>query len=303
MPARSLDRAKRPSEWSLDQQPVALSAEQKFQAEGFSAVDRALSVIEILGDLPEGLTLSDLAKRLDVNKAIAHRLVATLEVRNYVFRHELSGRLHLTYKVSNLGLRRLAQNCLLDQSSVILRGLADATGELARLAVVEGNRITWVAAATGMARALQVDASYSLRIALHAHAAGKAWLATLPFDQALSLLVATGLPALTPQTLTRVEDIRADLETIATRGYAISFEEHSIGVGAVAVPVSVRQVTGQSSCVGTISLAAPTARLGRADLEGLSALLSVAAGRLAERWPLEQREVAAVLSPRVEGSA
>jgi IclR family acetate operon transcriptional repressor len=247
---------------------------------------RALRVIELLAAEPAGLSLSEIARRLVVNKAIAHRLLLALEAANYAYRHELSGLFHLTFKVSNLGLRKLAQHSLLDQAGGVLRGLADRTGEVVRLAVVERDRITWVAASTGPARELRVDPSYSLEIRVHAHAAGKAWLATLPPARARAILRVAGTERLTPHTLTTLRAIEADLQVAAAKGYSLSVEEHSLGVGAIAAPILVPQIDGAARCVGTVSVAAPISRMDRAGLEACAPALIGATQRLAERWPI-----------------
>jgi IclR family acetate operon transcriptional repressor len=255
-------------------------------AEGILSVERALAVIEQLADLPGGRSHSEIARRLGVNKSIAAKLLTSLERAGYVFRHQQTGQYCLTYKVSNLGLRQLARTNLLDQSSVVLRTLADATGELVRLAVVEQDRVTWVAASVGQKRTLQIDPAYGLDIRLHIHAAGKAWVAMLPFEEAWPLIMARGIQAATPHTLTSAQAIRDDLAEARRRGFAMSYEEGELGVGAIAAPVMVRQIDGAGRCVGSVSLAAPTSRMSRADLEASAPLVINTAQRLAEIWPV-----------------
>ena len=254
--------------------------------EAFVSVERAFAVIEQLADLPGGRSHSEIARQLGVNKSIAARLLNSLERAGYVFRHPQTGQYCLTYKVSNLGLRQLARTNLLDQSSVALRSLADSTGELARLAVVERDRITWVAAAVGQKRTLQIDPAYGLDILLHIHAAGKAWVATLPFEDAWALIEARGVQAPTPHTLTTAPALRAELEATQRRGFATSFEEGELGVGAIAAPVVVRQIDGTGLCVGSVSLAAPTSRMGRAEFEACAPQVIQTANRLAAMWPV-----------------
>ena len=49
-------------------------------------LDRGLAVLATLADAPLGLKPAELAQRLDVHKAIAYRLVATLETHGLVRR-------------------------------------------------------------------------------------------------------------------------------------------------------------------------------------------------------------------------
>ncbi|MDQ1374283.1 MAG: hypothetical protein QOJ09_1621, partial [Actinomycetota bacterium] len=49
---------------------------------------RAIGVLDFLAAHPgEGFTLSELARRLDLNKATAHALLATLTDAGYLLRH------------------------------------------------------------------------------------------------------------------------------------------------------------------------------------------------------------------------
>ena len=82
----------------------------------------------------------------------------------YVWRDDIAQRYHLTYRVSNLGLRQLQQSGLLGQCTSLLEDLAERTGELVRLAVVErGEKITWVYAVVGTRRTLRDRSEFQFR--------------------------------------------------------------------------------------------------------------------------------------------
>ena len=49
-------------------------------------LDRGLRVLDVLAASPDGLTMTELAARMEVNRTIVHRLVATLETRALVRR-------------------------------------------------------------------------------------------------------------------------------------------------------------------------------------------------------------------------
>lgn len=269
--------------------PQAREAERP-QEETIVSVERAFAVVEALADAGDGLSLSDIARLLSVNKAIASKILNTLSGLGYVWRDELSQTFQLTYRISNLSLRKLQQSRLLGQCSAALRALAEESGELARLAVVEhGERITWVHAAVGRKRTLQIDPNYGLDICLNTHAVAKAWLATLPFERALALILRQGVKALTPHSRINIEDIRADLEETRRRGFAFSYEEHELGVGAVAAAIVIPTLGGGRVGVGAVSLAAPTVRVNREELAAMGPLVIQTVERLAAAWPLDER--------------
>lgn len=255
------------------------------------SVSRAFEIIEMLTEAVDGLPLSEIARRLSLNKAIVTKLLHTLESMMLVWRDERMQRYYLTYRISNLGLRHMQTSRLLDQCSAALRQLAEETGELVRLAIVEpgGQRIVWVQSFAGSKRSLRIDPNYTLEIGLHTHATGKAWLSTMPFQEALKLLLAHGLAPLTPYSKASITEIREELEEVARRGFALSYEENELGVGAVAAPIRASTLGGAPECVGVVSLAAPTNRMSRSDLESCGLLVVGTTNRLGETWPLEAR--------------
>jgi IclR family acetate operon transcriptional repressor len=256
------------------------------QNETLAGVERALFIIEQLADAPNGLSFTEVLNLLRVNKSIAFKLLNTLIAARYVFKDERTGNYCLTYRVSNVGMKKMSRSRLLDQSQPILRELADATGEFVRLAVVEQDTITWVLSMLTKRRMLQVDPGYSTDISLNTHAAGKAWLATLDPARARRLILEHGIRRMTPHSLTDIRKIMADLRLTAERGYAISYEEHGLGVGAIGAPVKVHPLDGnQPVCVGVVTLAAPVAHMDRTALEQCAPKVIATAEKLASVWP------------------
>jgi IclR family transcriptional regulator, acetate operon repressor len=254
------------------------------------AVERALEMIELLSGAADGLSLAEISRELIINKAIASRLLETLEHAGYVWRDDIAQRYHLTYRISNLGLRQLQQSGLLGQCTSLLEDLAERTGELVRLSVVErGEKITWVYAVVGTRRTLRIDPNFNFEVSLHSHATGKAWLMMLTPKRAMELLKREGIAALTPHTNVDLKSLRKELDTAGRRGFALTYEENEIGVGAVAAPIMAPRLSGGTECVGVVSVAAPTNRMTRADIEACGPLAAEVASRLALMWPLDER--------------
>lgn len=255
------------------------------QGDSITGVERALFIIEQLAGAPDGLSFTEILHLLSVNKSIAFRLLNTLINTRYIFKNEVTGNYSLTYKISNVGLRKMTGSRLLNQSQVILRELADSTGEFVRLAVAEQDTITWVLSILGRKRMLQIDPNYSLDIGLHTHAAGKAWLSTLDEEHAQRLILKSGIQRMTQHSLVDLKKIMANIRKAKQDGYAISYEEHAIGVGAIGVPVIVPQMDGRPLCVGVVTLATPCVHMDRTALEASAPKMMETAGKLASVWP------------------
>lgn len=254
---------------------------------GLAAVQRTLRTIECLADTEQGLSVTEIGQRLKVNKSIAFRILSALMDAGYVYQNEVTLRYHLTYKISNLGLRQLATARLIDQCGPILRTLAEETGELVRLAVIEADQVIWVHASSGRQRRLVIDPIYSHEIIYHVHAAGKAWLFTLPAEKVERLVGTSKLGQETSKSISSLKALMEDLQKSRKRGFAMNYEESDLGVGAVAAPIMVTGLGRDSICVGVVSLAAPTSRMNREALIAAAPQVIEATRRLADVWPLK----------------
>lgn len=289
-----MPRASSPSPTSANRRTDSVQPAE----ETIVSVERAFAIVAMLSDAAEGASLADIARHLDVNKAIALKLLTTLQGLHVVWRDEVAQRYNLTYRISNLGLRQLQKTRLLDQAAAKLKLLAEETGELVRLGVVEnGDRITWVYAVAGAKRTFQIDPNYTLEAYLHTTAIGKAWLATLPFELALKYMLREGMKPLTKYTKTTASEIRSELELTRKRGYATSFEESELGVIAIAAPILVTSLAGERECVGAVSVAAPTNRMDARALTACSPQLLATVERLSQIWPLEPRTMRVLENP------
>lgn len=256
------------------------------QNETIVGVERALFIIERLAEANNGLSFSEILALLDVNKSIAFKLLNTLLATQYIYKDEQTGNYTLTYRISNIGMKKMSKSRLLNQSQVILRELADDTGGFIRLAIAEQDTITWVLSMLTKKRFLQIDPEYSTEICLNTHAAGKAWLATMEPARARKLILQRGIQRMTQHSLVDIKSIMADIKTGAARGYAISIEEHGIGAGAIGAPIMVEK-DGHSElvCGGVVTLAAPLVHMDRNALEQFAPRVIAAARKLATVWP------------------
>jgi DNA-binding IclR family transcriptional regulator len=105
-------------------------------------LDRGLRALEELADVPTGLTVTELAERLHVNRTIVYRLLATLELHGLA-RRDASGRARLSIGV--LALARRVQPLLREAAAIPLRRLAEEVGATAHLTVVDGTEALAVA--------------------------------------------------------------------------------------------------------------------------------------------------------------
>src|SRR5918998_1928724 len=105
-------------------------------AETSQTLDRGLRVLGVLAQSPQGLTVTELAARLAVNRTVVYRLISTLEQHGLV-RRDARGRLFVGLGV--LHLASAVQPLLRDLAVPVLRALAEAIGSTAHLTVADGD--------------------------------------------------------------------------------------------------------------------------------------------------------------------
>jgi IclR family acetate operon transcriptional repressor len=250
---------------------------------GSTSIGRTMRTLELLAGEPRGLRVTDLANALEVNRAIPHRILADLTELGYVIQDPRTERYRVTFKVGSLGLRQLETAGIIRWAQDELDKLAAKTRELVRLAVVSEKTLRWVAKAQGSASALTLDGVSGAEVVLHATASGKAWLSTLPHDEAAACLAERGLAAQTVRTETDLTQVMHDVALARTHGYALVEEEMEVGVCAIAVPV-VPPESADGRAVATVSIAGPAARLSHDRLVGYAPALTVVARQLEAQW-------------------
>jgi DNA-binding IclR family transcriptional regulator len=138
-------------------------------------LDRALRLLRLLGESGgRGMSVSEIARSLDVGRPVVYRLLATLDEHGWVRRLDDS-RVRLGLAV--LELAAAAEPVLRQLSAPLLRQLADEVGATAHLTVAEGDEGIAVAVVEPRWSTFHVAYRVGTRHPLEAGAAGKAILA------------------------------------------------------------------------------------------------------------------------------
>lgn len=257
-----------------------------------SATQRSLDMLELLAGHPEGLGLTEICAPLAIPKSAGHRLLGLLGERGYVSHDRDGGQYALTMKLALLGMRYFTGAGFNDLAQPILDRLAAASGELARLAIAEGDRLLWVAKAQGARYGLRYDPDTGQNVILHATSVGKAWLSTLPEEEAVRIVEAAGFGTpkrFGPRVMRTLADLRQALRETRARGYGVAVEEGEPGMAAIAVAVRASPAP-DAPAVGTLSLAGPVARMTPERRDGFAReLLAPAARELSALWPIRMR--------------
>jgi len=243
-------------------------------------LERTLGILELLAQHGEGLELAAMADQLDIPRSAVHRLLADLIRCGYVRQLRDHGDYMLTTKLVSMGLSFLSHSGIVDIAQPLLDRLAEISGELVRLSVIDGNRLTWVARAQGARQGLRYDPDMGSDARLSCSSSGLAWMSALSDDQALTLVSQQGLGSpdeFGPSAPRSLQEVLALVQATRARGYAITQETYTPGLNAMAAPV---RFNGQPP-IGIISIAGPTVRFTEARMQALGPELVSFAAQMA----------------------
>ncbi|MGO4303625.1 IclR family transcriptional regulator [Cupriavidus sp. RAF12] len=261
-------------------------------------LERALAVMELLATQPEGVPLASISQELDIPQSAAHRLLNELSRCGYVRQLRDHGDYALTARVASIGLSFLSATGIVDIAQPFVDRLAQISGELVRLAIVDGDRLTWVAKAQGARHGLRYDPDMGMDAKLSCSASGHAWMLTMTDERALELVTRQGFGSpqeYGPNAPTTIAALTKMLHEGRKRGYAMINEVFAPGMTAMAAPI---QRKGQEP-IGVLSVAGPAMRLTEARMVSLApdllavadelSLASLASPMFRTRFPLQGR--------------
>jgi IclR family transcriptional regulator, acetate operon repressor len=247
---------------------------------GTGTLDRSLRILEALAAHPEGLALAAVSDDLELPRSACHRLLNELQRCGYVRQVREHGDYALTTKLASVGLGWLGASGIVDIAQPIIDRLAETTGELVRLALVDGDRLTFVAKAQGARFGLRYDPDMGIDVRLSCSAGGHAWLMTLTEERATELVAKQGFGeprAYGPKAPTTFKALMRALDEDRQRGYSLMTEMYAPGMSAMAAPVRRRQ----EPAIGVITVAGPLVRLTEERMQRFGDAVVGAAGELA----------------------
>ena len=244
------------------------------------ALEKSLAILEYLTAFPDGVALGQIATDLNQLRSGCHRTLHELIRYGYVRQLPQRGDYALTTRMASMGLSFLSKSGVVDIAQPVISRLANATEELVRLAIVDGERLTLVAKAQGARSGLLYDPDMGIDLRLSCSAAGQAWLMTLPEDVAIEYVTRQGIgnpKEYGPNAPTSIKALLKVLEEHRKRRFSIIQDAYAPGMSSMAAPV--RREGEQAT--GVIVIAGPSSRLTHKRMTSFGPALLAAAEELA----------------------
>jgi DNA-binding IclR family transcriptional regulator len=195
---------------------------------GIQVIARAASILRALESEPSGLSLGDLAARLDLARSTVQRIVGALVDEGLLI--SAGPRSGVTLGPA---LTRLAAAAIIDTELTVrpfLQELSREIGETVDLSILQGTRAVFVDQVVGPSRLAAISA-VGETFPLHCTANGKALLCRMPAERRDRILAAP-LTTHTANTLTDRTLLTSELDRAADTGIAWDMEEHTEGICA-----------------------------------------------------------------------
>jgi IclR family acetate operon transcriptional repressor len=238
------------------------------------SLDRALSVLTTVAR-QEGVNLTDLSLSLGIPTATTHRILTTLQKRDFVRFDEERQDWTIGIEAYRTGVAYLKRTNLSDAGRPVMRRLMEQTGETANLAVPDGAEVVFIGQVeTG--NPIRAFFPPGSRTPMHASGTGKAILAALSEERRLALLKGAGLQGFTENTHVTPRALFDDLEQTATRGW--SFDRNERYEGMSCIGAAIFNDRGER-CAG-VSISGPSSRFSDARLPEFGRAVAQAAAQI-----------------------
>lgn len=237
---------------------------------------KGLRVIEAFGENTPKLSIADVSKITALDRATARRCLLTLSELGYA---DYDGKFFsLTPRILRLGHAYLSATPMPNIVQPFLDRLSEEVGQSASVSVLDGWEVVYIARAS-QRRVMSINLMAGSRLPAYCASMGRVLLASMPPDQARTLLEQCPRTKNTPHTMTETDEIMAELQRVRGQGYAVINQELELGLCSLAVPLH----DAKGRVVAAVNIGAPAAQ--------------IAADEMADRFLRPLQRIAAELRP------
>lgn len=252
-----------------------------------SVVSKIIPILEAVASADDGIGVREISRRTGIDKSAVSRLLRQFEELGVVDQSDASGRFHVGPRLEAIGSMMRDRHSVWLHAEPILRRLSEQFDETCYLVMRDGQQARFKE---------RIDSKQTIRYVidedavspLHAGAAGRAILASMPDDEVEAYLASTTLERVTDKTVTAKGKVREMADRDRVQGYAMSVGERVEGGVGVAAPF----FRADGYCMGAVLWTCPSLR--RTDEAVEAACIAVTAAA---------RELSARLGHKVAGAA
>ncbi len=200
-----------------------------------STLDLALRILDHLAQQASPIALTAIAQTFSASKSTVYRHLSALVRHGFVRRDVSTGRYAIGVKLMVLGETSRGNFEIVNVAHDALIRLRDATGQAVSLCTLLDDNLVVLDLMHGRS-VVEFTTRPGTRLALHASAHGKIWLAFGP-EPVLKRVLSGRREAWTSHTLIDAATLNAEVQVVRRRGWATAPNQAVMGVNTLAAPV------------------------------------------------------------------
>ncbi|MCM2676219.1 IclR family transcriptional regulator [Alkalicoccobacillus plakortidis] len=220
------------------------------------SVTRALSILNVLAEHPNGIKITTLASELELSKATVHRLLATLISSNYVRQDPDTERYKIGYQIVSLATHFLNHFDIIEVAKPHLTKLSNDINETVHLCIEDKGQALYI----DKIESTQPIAMYSrigTRAPMYCTAVGKVLLSGMSPTKYGEVVQEIQFNQVTTHTINSAESLATEIKLVKEQKYAIDEQEITEGVRCLAFPL----YNFKGEIVASFSVSGPVNRI------------------------------------------
>ncbi len=244
-----------------------------------NAVERTFSILELVAESTNGLSNSDLSRRLKVPKSSASYILRVMENRGYLIRAD-DGKYRLGLRLMSLSRGQIAHADVREIAKPVLEQfLRKSRMSEAHLAVLDNGRAVYVEKVETENSFIKMDIWVGHRLPVHTTAIGKVLVADLADAEIEKILTMRGMEKKTRKSITSRAKFLQEIAKVREYGAAIDNEENSLNVRCLAAPV----YDANGAIVAALGTSSTILQLDETNLPRVIELVKEAAHKVSEK--------------------
>lgn len=236
---------------------VGTAARSRVAPRDTGTLDLALRILDHLAEQASPIALTAIAQTFSASKSTVYRHLSALTRHGFVRRDVSTGRYAIGVKLMVLGETSRGNFEIVTVARDELLTLRDTTGQAVSLCTLLDDDLVVLDLMHGRT-VVEFTTRPGTRLALHASAHGKIWLAFGP-EALIKRVLSAPRPAWTAHTLTDAKTIASEVQAIRKRGWSTAPNQAVMGVNTLAAPVFDHRggLVGSIAIVGSTQVIAP----------------------------------------------
>ncbi|MFC2139824.1 IclR family transcriptional regulator [Bacteroidota bacterium] len=238
-------------------------------------LERALKIIELLSNNPQGLTASDISNLLNYPRNSVFRITSTLHDYNYIIRDDDLKTFKLSLKLLSTGIKSLSDQPLVEKALPVMHELQEQYKETIPIGILRGEHGVIIEEVVGT-HLFRFVLEPGKIFHLHTSAPGKAMMAYLPDKERKELTSKIKYEVFNERTIRNPNELEKKLKDVKRKGYAVDHAEEIDGMHCIGAPIFNKR----GYPVAAIWITGPSMRIKEKDFKKIGLDIRVGADKI-----------------------